>query len=375
MKSQRHTFKTILSAFALILILASCRENEEPIPAEVEEVPGQGSSFYLLNEGNMNMNKASLDFYDAKAGKYKRNIYEEANPEVTLGLGDVGNDAQVYGGKLYVVVDVSGKVEVLDVRTGKRLKQISIKNCRYITFHQGKAYVSSYNANIGSTGTANGFVAQIDTATLAIERTVTVGRQPEGVAIVGEKLYVANSGGYNPEQLERTISVVDLNTLKETNRIEVADNLHRLKADKYGDLYVTSRGNSKGETAKLFVIGTQTASVKHTFDVAGNFWIDEDLGYIISTVQDKTTGNRTIRYSLIDIKEEKLLPQSFIEDAAAKEISKPYGIAVDPVTKAVYLTDAKDYVTPGTLYCFNKEGKKVWSVTTGDIPAHIAFIK
>lgn len=37
------------------------------------------------------------------------------------------------------------------------------------------------------------------------------------------------------------------------------------------------------------------------------------------------------------------------------------------------MTDAKDYVSPGTLHCFSPDGRRKWSVTTGDIPAHIVF--
>jgi len=47
---------------------------------------------------------------------------------------------------------------------------------------------------------------------------------------------------------------------------------------------------------------------------------------------------------------------------------------VDPKTKDIYVSDAKDYLSPGTLYCFDKNGFKKWSVMTGDIPAHLAFI-
>ena len=41
----------------------------------------------------------------------------------------------------------------------------------------------------------------------------------------------------------------------------------------------------------------------------------------------------------------------------------------------IFVTDAKNYVSSGTLYCFDKHGKKKWSVRTGDIPAHITFLK
>ena len=51
----------------------------------------------------------------------------------------------------------------------------------------------------------------------------------------------------------------------------------------------------------------------------------------------------------------------------------PYGVAVNPETKELYVCDATNYVTPGYLYCFSPEGEFRWRVRTGDIPAHIAF--
>jgi hypothetical protein len=89
--------------------------------------------FYLLNEGNMNSNKATLDYFDYTKGTYFRNIYAEANPNVVKELGDVGNDIKIYGNKMYVVVNASNKVEVLDARTVKN-KSITVENGRYFSF-------------------------------------------------------------------------------------------------------------------------------------------------------------------------------------------------------------------------------------------------
>jgi DNA-binding beta-propeller fold protein YncE len=68
------------------------------------------------------------------------------------------------------------------------------------------------------------------------------------------------------------------------------------------------------------------------------------------------------------------LAKQFITDGTDKQITVPYGIAVNPVTKEVYVADAKNYVISGTLYCFDTNGKKEWSITAGDIPGHFAFI-
>ena len=361
------------------LTFTACRKDLNPVKEEAEmTVPDPSSvikGFYLVNEGNMNMNKASLDYLDFRTGLYRRNIYGKVNPEVVKGLGDVGNDIAVYGSKLYVVVNISNKVEVLDVKTGKKIRQIDVLNCRYITFNKGNAYISAYLGEVGDPKAPRGVVVRIDTATLKEDKRIEVGRQPEEMAIVGEKLYVANSGGYSPPNYERTVSVIDLNAFQVVKNIDVAINLHRLKADQYGDLYVTSRGDYYDTPSKLFVIDTKTEIIKKIFDIGvSNLAIDGDKAYFYSTEFSYITGSNTISYGILNVKDELFTGQKFITDGTDKNILIPYGIAVNPFTKDVFVTDAKDYVSPGTLYCFNSSGKRKWSVTTGDIPAHFAFI-
>ncbi|PRY55456.1 hypothetical protein B0I27_101426 [Arcticibacter pallidicorallinus] len=369
--------RILYSLSFLLLVLAACRKDAAVVPEETEQVtgPSKARSFFLLNEGNMNMNKASLDKFEASSGTYRRNIFEATNPEVIRGLGDVGNDIKVYGSKLYVVVNISNKVEVLDLRTARRINKIDIQNCRYITFDAGKAYVSSYEGTPGNSNKAEGSVVRIDTASLRIEASTKVGRQPEEMAIVGRKLYVANSGGYDPTNYERSVSVIDLDSFQELKRIDVAENLHRVRADKYGDIYVSSRGDYYGTPSKLSVINTRTEQVKKVFDIStSNIWIDDDLAYVYSLEWDYASQRNTVNYSLINVRDETVIEGNFIKDGTDKIITKPFGIAVDPETKDIYVTDAKDYLSPGTLYCFDKNGIKKWSVVTGDIPAHLAFI-
>ncbi|XGA83785.1 hypothetical protein OEG92_01965 [Polaribacter sejongensis] len=76
-----------------------------------------------MNEGNMSMNKAALDYMDFETGIYEKEVFRTANPEEVGGLGDVGNDMGIYGSKLYVVVNASNKVEVIDVNTRKKLNK------------------------------------------------------------------------------------------------------------------------------------------------------------------------------------------------------------------------------------------------------------
>jgi DNA-binding beta-propeller fold protein YncE len=357
-----------------------CRTDDTIIPEErefllIQNVTGI-KGFYLLNEGNMNMNKATLDYYDYSSGMYRRNVYGQANPNAVLGLGDVGNDIGIYGSKLYVLVNNSNKIEIMDAKTCKRLGIIDLQNCRYITFAAGKAYVSAYRgqAEMG-TDSPNGVVVEIDTALLTIGRTIVVGRQPEELVVAAGKLYVANSGGYSPPNYERTVSVIDLNTFEVIKTIDVAPNLHRLKADRYGYVWVSSRGDNLEAPSNLYIIDTKDDTLIKAFDIAcANFAISTDTAYIIGSEFSYSTFTETTSYSMIDVKNQTILEGSFLPQSIINEIKMPYGIAVDPISRNIYITDATDYVSPGKLYCIDKSGNVlIRAFRTGDIPAHIAF--
>lgn len=373
------TNKYISFTVAFLLLLFSCRKDKTIDDEQTTPLPPQAQTsiqgFFLLNEGNWNTNMASLDYYDYASGTYHKNIYAKANPSATLGLGDVGNDLGIYGSKIYAMVNASDKIEVMDVTTYKRIKTIALKNCRYIAFANGKAYASAYNGEIILGPNApNGIVVEIDTATLEIKRSVEVGRQPEEMAVVNHKLYITNSGGYSPPDYERTVSVIDLTSFARIKNIDVAINLHRLKTDGDGDLYVTSRGDYYDIPSKLFVIDTNKDVVKKAFNIAAaNLSIAGDSAYIIGSEFSYKSNSWENSYHIINTKTETLETGSFIKDGTESLLDKPYGIAVDPLSRNIYITDAKDYVSSGNLYGYDKNGKKLFTVTSGNIPAHFAF--
>ena len=104
--------------------------------------------------------------------------------------------------------------------------------------------------------------------------------------------------------------------------------------------------------------------------------IDGDDLYVLGAEYSYTASDGWgVSYAKIDTGTRTVVSHNFITDGTEKEIQMPYGIAVNPETKEIYVTDAKSYVVRGTLYCFTPDGRKKWSVTTGDIPAHFAFLK
>lgn len=376
----------LIAAIWISLIFSGCRGEVEMLLSEDEymgytrEVVGY-KGFYLLNEGNMGSNKSTLDFYDFATGIYTRNFYAEVNPTVPKELGDVGNDIAIYGSKLYAVINCSNKVEVMEYETAKRIGQIEIPNCRFIKFRGRYAYVTSYAGPvvIDPNYEQIGYVAKVDTATLKVVDRCLVGFQPDELEIVDGKIYVANSGGYmgagETSGYERTVSVVDIATFKEEKRIDVAYNLERIKADKRGNLWVSSRGDYKGLPARLFFLDKVKQEVTDTIPIAAtNYWIDDDWLYVYGTEWSYITNDWTISYSIVDTRTHEIITDKIITDGTDKEIEKPYGIMVDPETKDIYVTDAGNYVTPGLLYCFDPNGRKKWVKRAGNIPGHFALL-
>lgn len=220
-----------------------------------------------------------------------------------------------------------------------------------------------------------GKVVEIDTASLRITREEIVGYQPDELVVHGKNLYVANSGGYRFPNYDRTVSVVDLATFKETEKIDVAINLHHIKKDSEGDLYVSSRGDYYEVPSNLFVIDSKTHQVKKKFDLSiSNYTIVDDLLYYYANEFNYNTFKYTESFGVIDTKTEQVINRNLVNDPKINDIRTPYGIAVNPITKDLYLTDATDYVSSGYVYAFDRNGKFKWKVTAGNIPAHFVFV-
>lgn len=363
-----------------LLFLVSCRTDDYVIPSEKKEVSNGEDTpikgFYLLNEGNMGSNKCTLDYFDYATGTYHKNIYAEINPSVVKELGDVGNDIMIYGSKMYVVVNASNTIEVLDAKTAKRIKTIQLQNCRYMSFKGNKVYASSYAGPIDlNPNSPPGKVVEIDTTSLSIKRQAVVGYQPEEMEIIGDQLYVANSGGYMYPNYDKTVSVIDLNSFTETKKIDVAINLHRLQKDNYGDLYISSRGDYYNIPSSLFLVDAATGMVKKDFHVAvSGMTIVNDKLYYYGNEFNYTTHSYTKTFGIIDVKTEQVIATKIIDQQYVDEIKAPYGIAVNPYSEDIYITDARNYVTTGYVYCFDKSGKFKWKTEGGNIPAHFSFL-
>jgi hypothetical protein len=148
---------------------------------------------------------------------------------------------------------------------------------------------------------------------LSIQREVTVGYQPEEMEIVGNRLFVANSGGYRAPNYDNTVSVIDMNSFTEIRKLDVAINLHHIKKDNYGDLYVSSRGDYYDTPSSLYLLDAATGAVKKDFHIAvSEMTIVNDKLYFYGNEFNYNTHSYKKTFGIIDVKQKKSLPTEFL---------------------------------------------------------------
>lgn len=346
----------------LCILLFSCKKD--PVKPEEKPIAKLAKGMYVLNEGLINMNNASLTYYDYSDSLPRNDYFNLINGRK---LGDTGNDMAHYGDKIYIVVSVSSQIEVMNANTGKSIKQIPVFNKdvpqqpRKLAFYKNLALVCNFD----------GTVTVIDTFTLEIIKNIKVGRNPDGIAVANDKAYVANSGGLDAPNYDRTISVIDLLSLTEIKKIEVEINPYNIVNDSYGDLYVISRGDYEKVKMKLQVIDSKTDELKFTFPgiEALNLAIMGDTAYVYYFDYNAGSGSKIMT---LNVKNETVISDNFISDGT--KIQTVYGIAVDTSNSRIFLSDAKGFVNTGEVFCFNTKGNKLFSFKAGLNPGKMVFV-
>lgn len=354
----------------LALALAACSENGK----NVEPAAGDDFLFergvYVLCEGNMGANKAQLDFLNLKNDDFISDVYARANPEAVLSLGDAGNDLQIHGSLLFAVINGSNKVEVMNVRNALSMGQINVDSPRYIAFDsKEQGYVSSYVSSAPEQ--PRGSVVRFDLTTMEITGRVTVGVGPEEMVVVGDSLYVANSYNYDRGIYDNTISIIDLKKFEVVGAKEVAPNMHHLRLDSEGNMYVNSRGNYDNIPPALYKLtpaGKKWTVEKLPVDCS-NFTIGKDELFCYAETWD-TQWNASYTYSRMNLKTRAVSPWEF---EGQESIKTPYALSVRQ-DGSFYITDARNYVSSGSLRCYDAKGKLKLQFTTGDLPGHIALL-
>lgn len=377
--------KKYLLAIAVVLMgtamVTSCSDDDEPSgPSYIVKEYSDGA--YIVNAGNMaGKIDGSLTYIDYSSNTAAQKVFANANNGESL--GSTPNDGLVYGSKIYVAVDQSNTIEVIDKATMKRVKQISTTTLmgnadgaepRHLAAGGGEIFFSTYG----------GYVGRIDTTNYALSTKYKVGSYPEGLLYTASKLYVANS---NYAKGDGNISEIDLNTGNvETYSVEGINNPQGFYYTPAGIMvldwvYYDASWATKGANALYLLDGKDATKVADATSVAvytesGATRSSQQVRYRIYILNAPYGGDVT--YSVID-NYQGTSPKP-LNIADADKVVSPAAISVDPVTSHVFVLSYvigeygyADYSSDGYVVEYDAEGKKLHEYKTGVGPTTMFF--
>ncbi|MGZ5254185.1 MAG: YncE family protein [Flavitalea sp.] len=359
--------KVSLKWFVPVAILfSSCKKddisNQQPVlPA--------AKGIYVLSEGSFGGNNAKLAFRSSSTSITYPDFFLQQNPAQTQGLGDTGNDMIIYGGKLYVVMNNSANVTVLNAATGAFITRISFlqgtvnKSPRYALGAKGRVFVTSFDNS----------VSVIDTTTLSIINSITVGSNPEHLVAEGNFMYVANSGGLNYPNVDSTVSVIDLTTMTEVSKVTVGLNPQRLAVNNDGDVWVSGYGDAFASVPVPSFVKVIDGSTHQVIPSATTLEYDHLRIYGNNAYLFNNYGGGSVK--LVDASTRAVVRDNFITDGTM--ITNLYALDIDEQNGDVFICDSKDFISAGEVFCFDQAGRKKYSfsVSPGINPNKVVFLR
>ena len=341
----------LINLILILLLLVGC--TKKPIKPNGNSPLGFSNGFLVLNEGLFNLNNASLSWIDLTSNQVSEDVFLAKTGRK---LGDTGNDLQRYGDKIYVLVNVSSTLEVLEANTGSSIKQISMqlngkaKQPRNIVFQEGKAYISCFD----------GYVDVLDTSTLKIQKRIKVGDNPEHMLVIKDRLYVSNSGGLNPS-LDSTLSVIDCNSNLEISKIVVGKNPGKIVTQNDSVLYVHVRGNysSLPSSLKKIDLGSSVIQSVVANNITGIEKMEEQLLLFSSDA-----------IALFDMQTSSILNASFISLTNIKTV---YRIQYVASLKQIFVFDANYYTNTGFIHRLSNTGEFIQKFHVGLNPNSLIY--
>ena len=337
-----------LCALTLGLMVTGCNDDEiQDNGSENEATSFQGA--ILIHEGSMGLNNAGMTFYDKTSGAVSE------LPQFSA-IGDVVNNAILGSNdKVYVAITNSKSLAIADVKslTGASLKQVSLEfQPRRMAEQDGYLYISCYG----------GYLLKFNMQSEKVENTLKLegGQNLEGIAAVGETLYVCNSY-YVDEQgnfiyLDEILTVnlkdftqgESFKTVLNPNYLTVVNG--HLFVLGFGDYYMTpyqiAEINTSNQESNYIAEGTKMCAwgKKLLFANSQTDWSNwpETSTNTNFGAYDTTTGE-------LDNSPFVVMPESVSKESI-------YFLEANPATEEI-LMGVTDYVSTSTIHLFDAKGQ------------------
>lgn len=339
----------LFMAIAAGSILVAC-EKTETEPGDQDQGTMNGYGVIVANEGNFGWGNASLSYYDKVNDTIYHDLFYKANGE---NLGDVFQSVTVFNDLAYLVINNSGKIEVVDPQSFERKGLIEgLVSPRYmLPVSETKAYVSDL---FGS------HLVIVDLESHEITGEIAMNGWTESMIRAGDRVLATGvQSGYVYE--------IDPQTDKLTDSIYLPPGPISMAKDAGENIWVLAGGAPffKSHPA-LYRIET------NNLKISGKYLLpNPDMMYSnLVTCPDGETlyflggGVYTMSATVNEPQVELLIPSNG---------SFYYALAVDPDNGDIYVSDPIDFVQEGKILRYNNMGVLQGTTQAGIIPGYFSF--
>jgi YVTN family beta-propeller protein len=339
--------KNSVSIIILCSLLISCTKLTDLPPSDFK----MGGGVLIVDEGNFRSGNGELSFFSYDSTKVFNDLFYKTNSRP---LGDVPNSLCLTGDKVYVVVNNSGKIEIIDQTTLTSKKTITgLISPRNMTIvDDTKAYVSSLYSDS---------VTILDLESNSVSGYINLKRTSEAIAIAGKKAFVSNWAGGNE------VMVISTTSDRVIDSITVGIEPESMVVDRLGRLWVLCNGGwARQNFAELYIIDIFTDKVEKKFvfpskEASPTCLRIDGLGQTLYYLDHGV--------KLMDITQGYLPSEPIVPESGATF----YKLAINPVNSDILITDVADYTQPGNLYIYKNTGAYVFKGKTGIIPGEMCF--
>lgn len=343
------------------LFLTSCSSDDDNFQPEPEPTGEFQHGIFVLNEGNFGAGNASVSFL-SKDGMVTNDIFGQVNNEA---LGDVAQSIYLEGDLAYIIVNGSGKIEVVNRYTFEKQASIStgLINPRHLTIHDGKAYVTNWG---DPANPDDDYVAVVNLSNYTIETTIPVTEGPEQIITINDKLFVAQMGGWG---YGNSISVIQPGSQTVSANIPVADVPSSIAAD--GDVLIVM---SSGKAAWT---GDETQGALTAIDTHNNHILSSTAFAAGSHPNKMAVSGNSLFYTIDDqVYKTGVNPSSWNSTGLlfSTSVEGTFGAYSFAVRNGfIYIGDAGDYTSDGRVLIYKDSGSFMGSYTVGPLPNSFGF--
>lgn len=339
--------KKNLILFTVLAMLLSCTKIND----KLNDTYLSGSGVFILNEGNFRWGNGSLSFYSYDSAKIYNDVFNSINERP---LGDVPNSIVIFGEMAYIIVNNSGKIEVVNKNT-----LISLSTITDLVSPRNMAIVSNSKAYV--TSMYSDSVTVINLNNNSISGYINLRRSSEAIAVKGSKAFISNWVG------GKEVMVINIADDKIIDSIYVGAEPESMVLDNNGMLWVLCNGGwARTVPAELNVINTSTNEVVKEFLFPDNLAspsclnIDrngETLYYLDGGVRQMSSNSTT-------------LPTAPLISESGHYF---YKMGINPSNSDIFVTDAADYQHQGFVMLYKKDGTLVSTLNADIIPGMMCF--